>query len=122
MSDVLTFSLPANKSYDVRACTYVRVSDYHGVVEIHEAKSGSRQQPNVRRYAITADDKMDGLGRVYRLTKPKGEDSYYVRLSVFPSEHECQCRAFETGKKCCHIQALEELVKKGAFGKAEQGV
>jgi len=114
VSDVWTFRLPMNGTYSNRTGTYVRASDYAGVVEVHECNPSTKQKPSVRRYALKSSPwfvtDLNPVGERFMFTKPGGEEFYYCLAAPEREHDQCECRAFETGKQCVHLQVLRELL------------
>lgn len=108
--------LPANRTYDRRLACFEILSPGIAVLQVTEIDSRRKaDKSRVRRYAVKEEDRADG-GRVFRLTKPGGEEFYHVLLSDNQAQLDrCGCRAFESGKNCVHTQAVRLAHQRGAF-------
>lgn len=99
--------LPANKTYSVRVSFFRPVSPDRllGLLVILESNGGGTK-PKTSRYAVRRESGTGADGRVYRLTKPGGKESYWVNLPADPKENLCDCDGFSAGFPCKHVLAL----------------
>lgn len=105
---VATVRLPENATYSHRHVTFIRASaagePVVGVIEIREARS-EEGKAKCSRYAVRED------GERYKLTKPGGEERYFVCLRG--RYDECDCTGFLSHGACKHTLAMRELFEAG---------
>jgi hypothetical protein len=126
----ITLPLPATKTHGCREIHWQPVHDPKpnplfrllGVLTITESVKPTTKV-KVSRYLV-AGDKTSDPGTRYLLTKAGGREQHFVELEgngVYSWHTLCDCRGYEAGHHCRHIQALEALEKAGQLTTTDQG-
>lgn len=103
-------AIPPNKTKYVRAVVWTGLSNnpVTGLLVVRErAKAGTKVEES--RYAVL--ELPPTWGRRFRLTKPD-RAVYHCLLAFAGPEHDrCECRGFEAGFRCKHLEAVKALVE-----------